>query len=204
VLIGPSSISEPKRPTLIFRLVIGATLVFAIAAPALAQVAPVGKNFRTRGIVGGWGHSWQPIFGQTETDIDFAAFHPRMGWFVAERLELYGEGTLFLYRRPEAAVSAGLAGISGRYYFKSEGRWIPYAHAGAGLLWTSLDVPEIDRIFNFQLIMGAGVRQTRAKGPCLVLEFRNHHISNADTAGKNMGINAAVLLGGIEWVLRPN
>jgi hypothetical protein len=126
-----------------------------------------------------------------------------MGWFLTDRFELYGEGTLFAYTQPEPAVGAGLGGLSGRYYLKTSGAWIPYVHAGAGLLWTSLDVPEIDRIFNFQLFMGVGWRQTRARGPCLVVEFRNHHISNAGTAGKNLGINAATILAGVEWVLQP-
>lgn len=181
----------------------GALIVATVSAPAGAQEAPVGEGFRTRGLIGGWGHSWRPIFGQTESDITFVAFHPRMGWFVTDRLELYGEGTVFLYDRPQAALSAGLGGLAGRYYLKTSGGWVPYVHAGAGLLWTSLDVPEIDRTFNFQLFMGVGWRQTRDKGPCLVFEFRNHHISNADTVGRNLGINAATILAGIEWVLRP-
>ena len=75
----------------------------------------------TRGLVGGVGHSWRPIFGQTTSDITFVAFNPRMGWFVANRLELYGEGTLFVYTEPEIAVAAGLAGFSGRYYLKTNG-----------------------------------------------------------------------------------
>src|SRR6185295_7544589 len=104
-------------------------------------------------------------------------------------------GTLFLYTEPEVAGAAGLGGLSGRYYLRTSGAWIPYVHGGAGLLWTSLDVPEIDRIFNFQLFVGVGLRQTRARGPRLVFEFRNHHISNAGTAGKNLGINAATVLG---------
>jgi len=79
---------------------------------------------------------------------------------------------------------------------------MPYAMAGGGLLWTSLDVPEIDRIFNFQLFFGIGVRQNRPSGPCLVFEFRNHHFSNAGTAGRNLGINAAMALARVEWVLR--
>ena len=126
-----------------------------------------------------------------------------MGWFVTDRIELFGEGTLFVYDRPQAAVAAGLGGLAGRYYFKTSGRGLPYAYGGAGLLWTSLDVPEIDRIFNFQLFMGVGWRQNRPAGPCLAVEFRNHHISNAGTAGENRGINAATLLAGVEWVLRP-
>src|SRR2546428_599581 len=79
-----------------------------------------------------------------------------MGWFVTDRIELYGEATLFLYDRPQTAVAVGLGGLSGRYYLKTSGGWLPYVHAGSGLLWTSLDVPEIDRILNFQLFMGVG------------------------------------------------
>ena len=101
-------------------------------------------------------------------------------------------------------MAAGLGGLAGRYYLKTSGAWIPYVHAGSGLLWTSLDVPEIDRIFNFQLFVGLGWRQNRTSGPRLLFELRNHHISNAGTAGKNLGINALTILSGVEWVLRPS
>ena len=185
-------------------LVLGASIILSFSAPVRGDDAPLSEGSRTRGLVGGWGHSWRPIFGQTRSEITFVAFTPRMGWFVTDRLELYGEGTLFLYDQPQAAVAAGLGGLAGRYYLKTSGGWIPYVHAGAGLLWTSLDVLEIDRIFNFQLFVGVGWRQTRASGPCWVFEFRNHHISNAGTAGKNLGINAATVLTGVEWVLRPS
>ena len=182
---------------------LGASIGLYLAAPLCAQEPPLQKGYRTRGLVGGWGHSWRPIFGQTHSEITFGAFHPRMGWLVTDRLELYGEGTLFVYDRPEPAFAAGLGGIAGRYFLKGTGAWLPYVHGGAGVLWTSLEVPEIDRIFNFQLFMGVGLHQNRPRGPCLVVEFRNHHISNAGTAGPNLGINAAVLLAGVEWILRP-
>ena len=184
-------------------LALATAIVLTAPGNADAQERPFSKGSRTRGLIGGWGHSWRPIFGQTYSDIEFAAFHPRMGWFLMDRLEMYGEATLFLYHNPEAAVAAGLGGLSGRYYLKDSGRWIPYVHGGSGLLWTSLDVPEIDRIFNFQLFFGIGWRQNRPSGPRLVIELRNHHISNAGTAGENRGINAAMLLTGIEWVLPP-
>lgn len=184
-------------------VVLVAAMSLTLCAAARADAPPFGEGTRTQGLVGGGGHSWRPIFGKTRSDITFVAFNPRMGWFVTGRLELYGEGTLFFYTEPEAALAAGVGGLSGRYYLRTSGGWIPYVHAGAGLLWTSLDVPEIDRIFNFQLFMGIGWRQNRASGPCLVFEFRNHHISNAGTAGKNLGINAATILAGVEWVLRP-
>ena len=40
------------------------------------------------------------------------------------------------------------------------------------------------------------------RGPGLMLEFRNHHISNAGTRGENLGINAGMLVAGVHWVLR--
>jgi len=36
----------------------------------------------------------------------------------------------------------------------------------------------------------------------LMLEFRNHHISNAGTRGENLGVNAAMVVAGVHWVLR--
>ena len=108
------------------------------------------------------------------------------------------------YVEPEPAVAAGLGGLGGRYYLRTSGRSTCYVHAGIGLLWTSRDVPEIDQIFNFQLFVGVGWRQNRPRGPCLVFEFRNHHISNAGTAGENLGINVATVLARVEWVLPPS
>ena len=125
-----------------------------------------------------------------------------MGWFMTDQLELYGEGTLLIYHQPRAAVAAGLAGLAGRYHFWNDRAWVPYVSAGGGLIWTSLDVEEIDRVFNFQLLFGVGLRHVRKKGPGWILEFRNHHISNAGTAGENLGINAATLLFGLDWILR--
>lgn len=187
----------------VMRLVVGIALVSALTGTVRADDQAYHAGNRTRGLVGGWAHSWRPIFGQTRSEIAFGAFHPRMGWFITDWGELYGEATLFVYHLPEPAVAAGAGALAGRYYLKNSGGWIPYFLGGGGLLWTSLDVPEIDRTFNFQLFFGVGWRQNRPKGPCLVFEFRNHHISNAGTAGKNMGINAATVLTGVEWVLRP-
>ena len=176
-------------------------------APALvvAEEPRLAAGYWTRGLAGGWGHAWRhglPGYGKTESDIRFGAFHPQLGRFVTDRLELFGEGTLFVYERPTAAVAAGIAGLGGRYHLWPDRGWTPYAVGIAGLLWTSLDVPEIDRVFNFQLVYGAGVRVVPPRGPGLIVELRNHHISNAGTAGENLGVNAAVVLAGVQWVLR--
>jgi hypothetical protein len=167
-----------------------------------AQDRPFEKGDRTRGLIGGVALGYKPPLAPTESDVAFAAFHPRLGWFVHDRMELFGEATLFMYYEPKLDVSAGAGVLAGRYYLRTSGRWIPYVYGGLGLLWTSLDVIEIDRTYNFQHFIGVGWRQNRPSGPRLVVELRNHHISNAGTAGDNLGVNAVVALAGLEWVLQ--
>lgn len=160
------------------------------------------RSSRTRGLAWGWGHSWRPLFGKTRSDLGFVAFHPQMGWFVTDRIELYGEATLFLYHEPSRELTAGLGGLAGRVHFWNGRPLTPYVVLGSGLLWTSLDVAEIDRVFNFQLFAGLGLRWTPLRGPGFTIELRNHHISNAGTAGQNLGINAGTIVAGMQWVLR--
>ena len=177
-------------------------ILAALGSPIFAQQNRLASGNWTRGLAGGWGHSWTPGYGKTTSDVQFVAFHPQLGRFVTDHLELYGEGTLFLYHQPSVAIGGGLAGIGGRYHLWNDRRWTPYVVGIAGLLWTDLDIPELDRVFNFQLIHGLGLRVVPSRGPGWIIEFRNHHISNAGTAGKNLGVNAATIVTGVQWVLR--
>jgi hypothetical protein len=172
------------------------------ATDVAAQDRPFERGNRTRGLVGGWGVGYHPPWAVADSDVTFAAFHPRMGWFIEDRIELYGEATVFLYTEPSSEITAGLGGLAGRLYLRDSGNWIPYLHGGIGLLWTSLEIRNIDSVFNYQHFVGVGWRQNRPRGPRLVFELRNHHISNAGTAGKNLGVNALVALSGVEWILK--
>jgi hypothetical protein len=185
--------------TLIASLVVIACLP---PLPLRSQDRPHEKGDRSRGLTGGVGLGYKPPWAPTDSGVGFAAVHPRLGWFVQDRLELYGEATLFVYYDPQLEVSAGAGAIAGRFHLRTSGSWIPYVYGGAGVLWTTLDVIEIDRTFNFQHFVGIGWRQTRVRGPRLVFEVRNHHISNAGTAGENLGVNAIVGLAGVEWILK--
>lgn len=185
------------------------TLRLAVLGTALVHYALAETRFdrdsRTMGLVAGWGHSWGagfPGYGRTESEIAFGAFHPQMGWFITDKLELYGEGTLLVYRQPKLDVAGGLTGLVARYHFWNDRPWTPYLTGGGGLIWTSQNVEEIDRVFNFQVVFGAGLRLIPRKGPGWLIEFRNHHISNAGTAGRNLGINAATVVAGVQWILR--
>lgn len=144
-----------------------------------------------------------PGWGKTLIDAEFVSFHPALGWFVRDGLELFGEGTLFVYYQPKPGVTAGLAGIGGRYHFRERGPVLPFVSAGAGFVWTSLNVPEIDRTFNGQLFYGAGVRIRRDRNPGWLIEIRNHHVSNAGTRGENLGLNALMVIIGADWLIGP-
>jgi lipid A 3-O-deacylase len=166
---------------------------------------PLARGYRTRTLAGGWGHSWLhgwPGYGKAVSDIQYVGFYPQIGWFVTNWLELYGEGTGHVYYRPHTAVLGGFVGIGGRHYFVRGRKWTPYYTLAGGMAWTSLDVPEVDRIWNFQVVWGAGIKRITRRGPGLMLEFRNHHISNAGTRGENLGVNAAMAVAGVHWVLR--
>ena len=185
--------------------VVVAVAIFCLAAlgsPSAAQEKLLSSGNWTRGLTGGWGHSWTPGYGKTRSDVRFVAFNPQLGRFVTDHLELYGEGTLFLYHQPSIAVGGGVAGLGGRYHFWNDRTWTPYVVGIAGLIWTDLDIPELDRLFNFQVVHGLGLRMVPPRGPGWLIEFRNHHISNAGTAGENLGVNAATVIAGVQWVLR--
>ena len=197
MIAGRDALSRHLKRTVALALLLALT-----PAAAAAQQGRLATGNWTRGLVGGWGHSWTPGYGKTKSDVQFVAFHPQLGRFVTNHLELYGEGTLFLYSQPETAVGGGAAAIGGRYHVWDDRGWTPYVVAISGLIWTNLSIPELDRVFNFQLIYGVGVRVVPLRGPGLIVEFRSHHISNAGTAGENLGVNAATVLTGVQWVLR--
>ena len=185
--------------------VVFVALVIAVTVP-LAADDQTERGVRARSLSGGWGTAWKyaiPGYGKTTSDVEFVAFHPALGWFVGDRLELFGEATLLVYYEPTAEISSGLVGLGGRYHFGSAGRVLPYVSLGLGLVWTTLDVVEIDRVFNGQLFYGAGVRLRGERNPGAIIELRNHHISNAGTKGANIGLNALSVVVGVEWLLRP-
>jgi hypothetical protein len=188
------------------RFVLAAVIVVApCAVYAQADDPLLAPGYRTRALTASvgrsWGFGWNDA-GLATTDARFAGFHPQLGWFQTSRVELYGEATLHFYWQPVPAIFAGVMGIGGRYHLFEDRAWTPYVLGSAGLGWTSLDIVEIDRVFNFQVVWGAGLRQITRSGPGWLFEFRNHHISNARTRGENIGINSATFVAGVHWVVR--
>jgi lipid A 3-O-deacylase len=87
-----------------------------------------------------------------------------------------------------------------RYNFVPHGwRVIPYAQLGAGVELTDADRSLLGQNFNFNLDAAAGLRYFIAPRCTLNLEGRFQHLSNANLARKNVGINAVGPILGVSW-----
>ena len=78
-----------------------------------------------------------------------------------------------------------------RYNFvPRQSRFAPYLHAGAGLTYSDINRRLVGQDFNFNLDLGAGVRYLLSSHWSVNLEYRYQHISNANMADRNLGVNA--------------
>jgi lipid A 3-O-deacylase len=91
--------------------------------------------------------------------------------------------------------------IWGRYNFvQPNWRLIPYIQAGAGLTATDIDRQIVGQAFNFNLDLGIGARYLISQKWALMLEYRYQHISNANSAQHNLGINANGPILGVSYL----
>jgi len=75
----------------------------------------------------------------------------------------------------------------------------PVFRAGAGMVFTNHKVPVGETRYNFSLFAGAGVEIDVGKHQWLTVEYRLHHVSNADTGVRNPGINSHTIGFGFSW-----
>ena len=74
-----------------------------------------------------------------------------------------------------------------RWHFLARENWSLYIDGGAGMLYTSSDVPDNGSGFNFTPQAGLGASFALDRGARLLLGARWHHISNANTYTENPG-----------------
>jgi lipid A 3-O-deacylase len=91
--------------------------------------------------------------------------------------------------------------IWGRYNFvQPNWRIVPYVQAGAGLTVTDIDRQIVGQAFNFNLDLAIGARYLITEKWALMLEYRYQHISNANSAEHNFGINANGPILGVSYL----
>jgi opacity protein-like surface antigen len=137
---------------------------------------------------------------------------PRIGMVVTDELkagrlsgnlEVLIEPVFAQFTKPTSAQLAGGSFVV-KYNFVPFGRWIPFWEAGAGLSWMNLvfpTIPEESERVNFLLQTGPGVQYLVTPHVSLAVGVRWSHISDADIAEKNAGLNAVLPYVGLTWFL---
>ena len=113
-------------------------------------------------------------------------------WY-AGNFDLVGEGQLLFNQEPHSGFFGG-ATLSLRYNLLEFGRVTPFAHVGVGGGYLAYDLEDQRDGFNFALQAGLGLHWSVARRRGLFVEYRYHHISNANTRHPNSGINSQMLM----------
>ncbi|MFQ5957294.1 MAG: acyloxyacyl hydrolase, partial [Candidatus Brocadiales bacterium] len=182
---------------------------FLLCSSTLAQVeieekrVQLGKDkhyvtgMRETGISGGFGFA-----DEDEFITDFILM-PKWGIILADfdgpvpgAFELELEGVAGMNATPEIAAQAGF-NLLFTYNFETGTKFVPFFSAGAGALYTTLDVNELGSRLNGSPQGGLGVKYFLNDKTSLSFMGRLRHISNAGTASPNRGVDSFFLLFGI-------
>jgi len=123
--------------------------------------------------------------------------HGEDHWFrgnLEARLELFG-GAQF---SPSRAWLVGLTPHL-RYIFATGTRWTPFVDGGFGVSATSISLPDLGSIFEFNVQGGGGVHWFFRDDLALTLEARYLHMSCAGISHPNHGLNSLMGMLGLTW-----
>ena len=131
-----------------------------------------------------WTHLWsQKGGGFLRGHPGFAVEVMPLTIFIGSASTSYGAGFNFLYE----------------HHFAARGRVLPIWRIGTGFLYANTETPRGETNHNFSLLTALGVDIAIAPTGALLLEYRFHHISNAESGLVNPGINAHTIVFGVSF-----
>ena len=160
------------------------------------------------GFIGSYGFG-HPINGSAG-DIEFKTVSARWSWITKQRGDgpLRAHPGLAIEMFPAMAFQDDAGDVFGvgldllyEHRFAGRGRVLPTWRGGGGFLYADREVPEFGTRYNFSLLLEFGVDVLLGEGTALLVEYRFRHVSNADLAGSNPGINAHGLAIGLTLFL---
>ncbi len=144
-------------------------------------------------------------FGDTRTQVQtwdailrygrFLSGDLGKGWYRV-RHELMLELPLHLAVDHNDRVMTG-GYILGGWKFTAPEEYVPYLFAGGGILYVDTGLPTMGSRLDFSYQGGAGLQYFISKSTALNVEYRYHHVSNANTATPNEPLNSSKFLIGI-------
>lgn len=114
---------------------------------------------------------------------------------LAGRLELLVEAdpAFVMWQNGQPVYGFGLLPVFFRWNFTRVSRFQPFADLAGGFVRMNQDVPVGTVRFNFIAESGGGLRLFVTKRTALLVGYRFHHLSNANRASRNPGINSNML-----------
>ena len=189
-----------------------AALVLALAACGAAAAFDPDQEFAKGTVIAGLqvgGGAQTRIPGDPPiTGISFLNLTPRLSYLpfrpfgsglLKSALEPGLEGWFQYYLEPSKSYTAEGLKVALRYHFIGLGPLVPYLEATAGVGGTTLNVNEIRSNFTFVLEGGGGVSYFVAPAWSVNVGYRFQHISNADLAGPNRGVNSNTGVLGVSY-----
>lgn len=181
------------------------TVIFS--SPPASAANPASGARGEFGFLTGYGIS-HIGFGATRHQVQTWDAIVRAGFFLSDEI---GKGSWYQGRHQvvleipyHLALDQGGRSMVGGYAL---GHWrftglngvVPYVMAGGGPLYVDLGLPTMGSKLCFSYQGGTGVQYFIDRKSALNLEYRYHHISNADTANPNEPINSSKILLGMSF-----
>jgi hypothetical protein len=100
----------------------------------------------------------------------------------------------------EAIYGAGIAPVGMQLNFRRQHPLQPFGNISGGILYFTRNVPVPGSSnFNFTFDFGAGAQYFYRPKRALTAGYLFHHLSNAETAAHNPGIDNNIVYGGLSW-----
>jgi lipid A 3-O-deacylase len=148
-----------------------------------------------------WRFNIQGAYGNhiVENADSFALGGIGLSYFPVDHLSLEMEfnGLYFDQAGPEAW--GGNFNLLMRWHFLWKEKWSLYVDGGAGVLFTTDDVPQEGSSFNFTPQAGLGVSLAISDETRLLAGVRWHHISNANIFSSNPGRDSVEVYAGLSF-----
>jgi hypothetical protein len=191
---------------LVFFLLIN---LFLVAAPYAGEQKPSDSNQSKDhwALLCGYGVT-HPGLGDTRTRVEDVDLIFQYGHFLSEagrswykvRHKLLIEIPFYIVYHPESAIMTGINFLAS-WDFTASKEIIPYFFVGGGFMYTNLNVPELGTDYNGNYQGGIGIHYVIGDNTSIEINYRYHHISNADTAQPNDPLNSTKFLVGVSFLL---
>ncbi len=144
--------------------------------------------------------SWRALALATTTDIFPAAVVTHTPTYIVRQVVTPGGGTFQLKEEngSKPVYGAGAAPFGFKLYLASSPRVRLFGSTAVGGLWFTRDMPIPDaRRFNISFEYGGGVAILWADRRAIILGYKFHHLSNANSAAVNPGLDSNVFYLGL-------